>query len=371
MTSPAPSLSASDIGSYLRSKGWQRDGDWRGAGVWRLGSQARLLIPEQGQRDDDAELIQDAIRKVAKYEQRSEHDVVLDIAEPMVDAQYFKVHPDAPPGSISLPSGLRTVTGIHELIKTAAATVENGPRLLFEGRRTSQVDAFMQRVLLGTAVPGSYVLTARIPAEPAAQQQLTGLTSGDEFSGRAVGQRLYEAALAARDAADRVIREHQEFSVFYEALDAGVSANLCRALVDLGGQHKDSRFEIGFFWARGIPGQEPTDEVAFSSAMPAVLARAGDELAALARGRTAEITGQITDLHDRRGEQPRIKVAGQLAVHGQTAFPRRSIWIVLSRSDYETAIDAHRNEQTVEISGRLSSSARRLELHATAFRVFR
>src|SRR5487761_615899 len=100
MTSPAPVLSAAEISSYLRSKGWQRDGDWRGAGIWRLGNQARLLVPEQGQRDDDEELILDAVRKIAKYEQRPEIDVRLDITEPMVDAQYFTVHPDAPPGSI-------------------------------------------------------------------------------------------------------------------------------------------------------------------------------------------------------------------------------------------------------------------------------
>jgi hypothetical protein len=295
MTSPSPALSAADIGSYLRSKGWERDGNWRGAGVWRLGEQARLLIPEQGHRDDDEELIREAIRKVAKYEQRPESDILLEIAEPMVDTQYFKVHPDAPAGSIPLPSGLRVINGIHDLIKTAASTVENGPHLLFEGRRSAQIDSFLQSVLLGAAAPGSYVLTARIPTQPAAQQQLFTDERAEEFSGRAVARQLHRAALAAHDAAAEVIRQPQEFSVFYDAFEQGISANLCRSLSDLGGQRRDKPFEIGFTWARGIRVNEPTEEITFTSSMPAMFARAGDELAALARGRTARIIGTITE----------------------------------------------------------------------------
>lgn len=369
MTSPAPVLSAAEISSYLRSKGWQRDGDWRGAGIWRLGNQARLLVPEQGQRDDDEELILDAVRKIAKYEQRPEIDVRLDITEPMVDAQYFTVHPDAPPGSIPLPSGLRTVNGIHDLIKTAATTVENGPHLLFDRRRSSRVEEFLQRVLLGAAIPGSYVLTARIPAEPPGQQPLFEVGAGQEFSGRAVAIQLHTAAQAARNAAERVLGEQQEFSTFYDVFEQGVSANLCRALGDLGGQRRDRPFEIGFAWARGLEVQDRPQEIRFTDAMPRVLAKAGDELAALARGRTAQITGEITDLHDRRGEPSRIKVAGQLRVHGAEDFPRRSIWVVLSAGDYDIAIEAHRRGHSVEASGRLNSSGRRLELHADSFRV--
>jgi hypothetical protein len=371
MTSPIPALSAADIGSYLRSKGWERDGNWRGAGVWRLGEQARLLIPEQGHRDDDEDLIREALRKVAKYEQRPERDILLEITEPMVDTQYFKVHPNAPAGSIPLPVGMRAVTGIHDLIKAAATTVENGPRLLFEGRRSSRIETFLQSVLLGSAAPGSYVLTARIPAQPVTQQQLFGTSPDEEFSGRAVARQLRLATQAAYEATELVVRQHGEFSVFYDALERGVSANLCRALSELGGQGKQNPFEIGFAWARGVRGDEPTGEIAFTSTMPAVLARAGDELAALARGGTAEITGEITDLHDRRGERPRVKIAGQLRLHGATNYPRRSIWVVLTASDYDLAIDAHRNEQNVAVSGRLNPGGRRLELHATAFLVIR
>ena len=49
-------------------------------------------------------------------------------------------------------------------MSTAARTAEEGPRLLFEGRRSATVEEFLHRVILGAALPGSYVFTARVPA---------------------------------------------------------------------------------------------------------------------------------------------------------------------------------------------------------------
>jgi hypothetical protein len=371
MTSPEVDVRALDVSTYLESTGWQRDGNWRGASVWRLGSEARLLVPDRHEYEDADELIQAAISKIARYEERPERDVRLDIAEPMVDAQYFRTHPDAPPGSTPLPSGLRAVQGVHDLMRAAASTADEGPKLLYEGRRSRQVEMFLGRVLLGAGLPGSYVLTARIPAEPIGQQRLGLLVSEQEFSGRAVVSQLHGALQAARDAAERVLREEHQWAAFYDVVEQGVSANLCKALGDLGGQDKDRHFEIGFAWARALPSQELVKEVAFTDAMPGVLVKAGEELAALAKAGDAQITGLIEDLHNSRDEQPRIKVAGELRKADGSLLPRRAVWVVVSAADYDESMEAHRRDRTVQASGRLSTRRRRLELHATTFRILR
>ena len=121
--------------------------------VWRLGSEARLLIPDLHEYEDADELIQTAVAKIAKYEARPEHDVLLDIAEPMVDAQFYRIHPDAPSGSVPLPTGVKAAESVLNLMKTAATAVEQGLHLLYEGRRSQQVDGFLHRVLLGSATP--------------------------------------------------------------------------------------------------------------------------------------------------------------------------------------------------------------------------
>jgi hypothetical protein len=363
---------APDVSSYLASKGWQRDGERRGASIWHLGNQARLLVPDLQQYDDADLLIQEAVAKIAKFEARPERDVWRDIAEPMIDAQFFRLHPEAPSGSIPLPAGVRAVQGIFDVMKAAASVTEQGTPLLVEGNRTPLVKSFLRRVLLGSAVPGSYVLTARVPTALVGTQELEILDDNREFSGRAVVARLHTAVMAARTAAEQVVHEGHELDVFYSAAESGVSANLCKALSDLGGERRDRPFEIGFSWARGLPGQEPVPEITFTSEMPAILAKAGEELTTLARKGTARISGTITDLHAESYEPPRIKVWGDLQAPRQAKLLRhRSIWIVLSEAAYNEAIEAHRDRLDVAAAGELTTTGRRLELRASSFEVLR
>lgn len=363
----APDVRVPDVSSYLKSKGWQRDGDWRGASVWRLGEQARLLVPNRPEYDDANQLIEEAIAKIARYEGRPERDVWRDIAEPMVDAQFFRLHPDAPVGSIPLPAGVKAAAGILTLLKAAATVAEHGAPVLVEGRRSQRVDAFLHQVLLGSAMPGSYILTARMPAVPVGTQQLDIFEDATTFSGRSVAAGLRTALDAAWAAAQRVIRG-SELDTFYIAAESGVSANLCRALADLGGEKRDRPFEIGFTWARDLPGQDPGPEISFTEAMPAILSRASDELEALARQGTASIAGLITDLHDEPGDPARIKIRGDLRTPGQGRFPRRAIWIALNRDDYDKAIEAHQRGRYVRVTGELTTTGR-LELTAHSFEV--
>ncbi len=107
MTSFQTDIRPLDVSSYLASKGWQRDGDWHGASVWRLGTRARLLVPDLQEYDDADQLIREAVAKIARYEARPEFDVWQDIAEPMVDTQFFRLHPQTPTGSIPLPAGVK------------------------------------------------------------------------------------------------------------------------------------------------------------------------------------------------------------------------------------------------------------------------
>jgi hypothetical protein len=362
---------ARDVSGYLASKGWERDGDRNGASVWRLGNQARLLVPDLQAYDDADELIHAAVAKIARYEARPELAVWQDIAEPAVDAQFYRLHPaHAPAGSIPLPEGFKAARSIHNLLRFAATATEQGPGTYFEGNRSAQVNTFLHRVLLGSAAPGSYILTARIPAAPAGQQQLDFMNgAAQEFSGRAVMAHLHSALEATRAAAASALRDRGDLGAFYESVEQGVSANLCEALSDLGGEQRNQPFEIGFSWARAVPAQRPAQEVKFTGAMPQILAMAAGELVALARSGTARITGTITDLHDERNEPSRIKVKGELRVSKKENFPRRPIWVVLGPADYQTAIDAHRRGRHVAAEGHLTTTRRRLELRADTFQV--
>lgn len=369
MTSFDTTIRARDVSEYLGSKGWQRDGERNGATVWRLGAQARLLVPDVHEYDDADDLIQEAVAKIARYEARPELDVWRDIAEPMMDSQFFRLHPDAPSGSIPLPAGVKAAQGILGLLKSAATVTESGTPLLTEGRRTGRVDAFLHRVLLGSAIPGSYVLTAKVPVDPIGQQELQILGTSREFSGRTVIRQFHTALESAWSAASQVLDEPDQVDAFYAAAEDGVSPGMCRALADLGGEKRDMPFEIGFSWARGLPGEQSVAEIRFAAQMPRIFAAAAEELEALSRNGVAVITGVITDLHDEDNEPSRIKIKGELQAPDKR-FPRRSIWVQLNAADYNAAIEAHRRRDQVQAIGRFAATGS-LKLRADNFQVLR
>jgi len=150
----------------------------------------------------------------------------------------------------------------------------------------------------------------------------------------------------------------------------GVSANLCRGLGELGGQAKDRPVEIGFTWARGLPGPEAARPVFFTGAMLSVIAQAGTELEALAKSGEAQITGQVETLNLSPGEEPRIKVVGEVRAETQTIV-RRALWVIVSMNQYTQATEAQREGWPVQASGRLVTPQRRLEMRPRHFTVLR
>jgi hypothetical protein len=372
MKTPASEVNATDVTSYLASRGWERDEDWHGASVWKLGRQARLLVPLSPEYEDDDALLEEAVRKIAKVEERPLRNVLLDIAEPDVDVQYFRAYPDAPSGTIPLPSGLKAVQSINNLMRSAADTVEKGPHLFISGRRSALVDSFLHRVMLGAAAPGSYVLTARVPTTTLRPEGLDGTS---EFSGRTVVKQLYRALSAAFAGAQQVITDRRMGSsspvaVFSDKMTDGVSANICKALGDLGGEQRNRAFEVGFTWARSAQEQLAAGPMRFTGEMAAILWRAGDELETLVKSRQARIKGQVKHLRERPyGYQARIE--GQLSVEGGELSDRNGLWVALNDEQHNQAIQAYREHWELDIEGHLSTEYGGLELVIGTFRVLR
>lgn len=392
MTESTATVDPADLNGYLASRGWHQEGTSRGAFIWGLGPDCRLLVPERREYDDDAELLAEAVHLLARFEERPEPDLLLDISQPMVDTQLYRMHPDAPSGTISLPAGLIAVQAIHDLIRAAAITAEQGPQLLIEGRRSTPVDRFLRQVSLGSARPGSYVLTSRIPAghgvptregqqldlmpaesDSAPAEELKAVSSVG-LAGRRVVSTLHRAIRTARAAAADALRDGGQLGSFYDGVELGLSANLCHALADLGsfGRHHSGHyrsFEVGFGWARAMPVDEPSEAVAFSENMVGILSLAGDELTDIARSGPARLTGQVEILKRGPGEQPRIKIVGELRKEDGTVLGRRSMWVTVSPAQYETAWEAQQSGQDMVVDGRLGTRRGRLQIEPSRIEV--
>src|SRR5260370_16186833 len=57
MADPETAIDPSELSGYLASRGWRREGSWRGAAVWELETSGRLLIPDHREYEDDGELL--------------------------------------------------------------------------------------------------------------------------------------------------------------------------------------------------------------------------------------------------------------------------------------------------------------------------
>ncbi|SDL63391.1 hypothetical protein [Nonomuraea jiangxiensis] len=352
-------IDPASLAGYLASRGWRNEGTWRGAEVWQ-GADTRLLIPPQREYPDDDELLAEAVAKLAVLEDRPAEEILLDIAEPLVDTVDVRTQPDTPSGTIPLLSGVKAVDSICELLDTAARTVEEGPRLIFTGRRSGVVQDFLGSVRLGTSKPGSYIFTARVPvASRDVQASLFEEDDTDPF-GRQVLVTMDKALRAAQTACTQVIRGTASFDIIEEYVDQGVSADLCEAVSGLAGHGVDRPFSIAVGWARGL--DSPSGEaIEFSATMAGVLSQAAKQLRDLARVGTATITGVIEDLHYDDVEPPRIKIRGELQTSSSESLAR-AIWVVLSRRQYESIAPLHYQRATVRVRGRLTTTGRRLEM---------
>ncbi|GAB4587630.1 hypothetical protein [Nocardia sp. IFM 10818] len=327
--------------------------------MWEQVEVGRLLVPARLEYPDDAELLHTAVRQLANIEGRAPWEVALDIAEPEMDIPSFRLQPDTPSGTIPLPSALKAMQGIHDLLKVSAQTVELGTRLLYVGPRSKQVDNFLQRVRIGTTRPGSYIFDARVPVSTPAQLTLDAEWS-NELAGRVVTTGLFKAVNAAHAAAASVTRGDAGFGCFDDAVEEGVSANLCAALGNLGGAEKNRPFEIGIAWARSETAELPSRTLSFSHHMVRALVSASSELEKLAKSGHATITGMVETLDWHANEEPRVRVKGELQTRADTF--QRSIWIVLSQEDYRRAFAAQETQRPLRVRGELTPARKRLEM---------
>lgn len=355
-------IRVADLMSYLDATGWRRqpEAPWPGASVWEHADGHSALLPAREDMDDAAERSQEVLRMLATIEGRQASEIEEDIRHPLVDTQTIHTHPTLPSGYVDLLTGRKIVNAVRDLYATAARTAVEGPRLRFRGRPSTPVEDFLRTVQLGPSKAGSYVLTLRIPMEAPSQPQLWD--DGRPLPRQTVTL-LHRAVAATRIAASVVAVDPMSYSAFDEAVEHGVSADLCEALSDLSGVRQQWPFEISFRWARGITPLPATETVAFPAGTGVVIRQAGEKLKALADSGWARITGLVLTMHDDPpSDRWRIRVRGELATENALPESPRSLWIRLSESEYERARSAQQRQLKVRAEGRLEVARRRTEL---------
>ena len=354
--SPRPIVA--DIRSYLRAAGWRRRLEtWQDASIWANADGYEVLVPPTDDLADTDLRVREILTVLTTVERRPRDEIAGDISAPFADTLSCRTFPDdQPAGFTSLPAGLRGLHGVRDLVCAAARTVVEGPLSAFPGGTPPEVGELLHRVQLGPARPGSYVLTVRVPLDERPDGTPAPL-------GRRVSRQLYAAVAAARSASVRAADDH-ELVAFDDAVDEGVSANLCDALSGLAGGERRQPFEVSFRWGRGIASEVPARTVQFPSGAGAVLSAAATRLRRAGAAGDAAVAGVVESLYDQAQgtDRWRVKVRGELTSRAGTA-PARTVWVRLDGQEpYDLAIAAHQEKRRVRARAALTARRGRTEL---------
>lgn len=355
---PAGELASVDLAGvivYLRATGWRETGTYARTVIWTQtvdGAEAEVLVPVNAELRDYPTRLAELVTTLSAVEQRPVAEVLQDLRSPTLDVQYIRTMPDGPSGSIPLHEGYLALGGVRELFLAAATSAVSVTRpTVLPSQKPPQARGFLDQVRLGQTSRGSYVLRVETPLPP---PDIT-----PPVSSREVLLHLYQVTSSAHAAAAESA-DGPDLTAFAERVGDGVSANLCQALADIGGQ-RQSTFELQFSWAPASPVSLDTPAVRFDRSLITVLKAGAKYLRKLPVNEAATVFGRVVDLHrtptDRLGK---VQIEGVVEADGQRYEGR--VTMRLASRDYDLALSAHRTQHPLRVVGQLRHTGRYFEI---------
>jgi hypothetical protein len=276
------------------------------------------------------------------------------LAAAAADALRFRKETSTPSGLIPWRQGQELIEAARSaMIAGAKAYME--PARQFSSRFGTFAGRYLDAVLMGQTAPGSYVVTALVPADvyvPLRSRQVQGfgLPGIDVATGREVTDALAKALEATVEAIDHY-RSTASLSAFQDGVSRGVSFELSDAVRSLAADSDGADITIEWDRANGnisildAP-RASTSHFTFQSGDASILERAKVQL-------------QMDRAPERETIQGRVhlltrKEAGGPGVVGIDDGRRKYRLRLEGDDDYHRAVQAHDADHLVTISGELS-----------------
>jgi len=238
----------------------------------------------------------------------------------------------------------------------AAACAEINVRPNFGPRVPDLARDYMDHVRLGQTERGSYVVT--VISEVAAPAQRAILPDDAAHFQipfeRRVTSKLVMALSAARDAADTVVQGSEGYGAFDDAVEAGVSANLCDAVARIGTESAGANVQIGVEWASSRPATvRAPSGVSFDSAELPVVREAVAYLRQLGPFDSEMVAGIVSRLTREKDDE-----IGTIVIEGEARGEKRKVHVELPDDQYDLAVQAHKTRRPIMIRGTLYKRGR-------------
>jgi hypothetical protein len=220
------SINPLEVASYLEIQGWNKQRQINDiASIWTLelaeGDNVEILLPLNPEFRDFSARMKEVLQNLEIVENRSQLEIITNLKTPLAEIVQISVnHSEIINGSIPISQGVQLFESAKKLMWSAASSAVQ-PKPYFKGGSFSEVTDYMQKLRLGHTKEGSYVLTIISPLK------VDNYQSSDCFE-RKVTRTLFQALNIISLAHEQKLSERE--SVLNEAIEEGVSANLCDAL---------------------------------------------------------------------------------------------------------------------------------------------
>jgi hypothetical protein len=251
-----------DLSQYLRANGWHALAASAGSEVseWSKKTsdgEVEISCPRHNRWRDYARRIREVLMELSRDEQRSEFEIFRDIQSSTRDVIRLRaIVRGRTDGTIPLEDGAQLARCARSLMLAAACSAFE-PRRAYHTRKPPVATDYIRDLSLGQTEIGSFVMTVVSPVPPALHQ--TSLQFGeppDSSFSRRVTTTLATALSAVTQAAQQSM-DDGELTHFEEAVDLGVSADLCESLSMVNACTNIEAFSINIGWAVARPEHHP------------------------------------------------------------------------------------------------------------------
>ena len=344
-------VSPTALSAYARSLGWSK-GEPFGASsdVYQHDGHAEIVLPRTQNIADYASVVWRLLSAFSDVTMLPALSVYRDLVTADRDVVRFRLLDSADDGAIPVEVGVTAIQAARDLILSAACSLRER-RAAFRAGANREATDYLEQVRIGQTELGSYVVRVLSPVVPYPMQGslFDDAEPSEQPLGRQMTHHLARTLDAARQATDQASSGDED--AFQQAVQAGVSANLCEALEKMSGT--GSTVQASFSWACTRPLSNVVSSLRFVAADSPVLREAGQVLRAKEPSPDQSVFGFV-----KRLERDEHQSDGTISVTGLVEGRRRTVRATLSQSDYHRVIEAHRTKSAVVLRGDLERSSK-------------
>ena len=357
------SITALNLAAYLRKTGWQYQGKrGRNAHIYTIATQQRrntVAVPVFEPLDDHAERITDAIEIICQAENRPPSAVFLDLAKADNDSVRIASTNGAGHSPLTISNSAGLLEAANDLMFYSARAAEDARsrnfRAAFRGGASAQVSSFLNNLTFSPDFLRGYRLTMYSPVPVRLEDSSAHTPDTDETPFAREATQTLAQALSATSEAVSIAVESQSSGHFRNAIEKGVTANLCDALSRLAKGGKGVSIEIN--WSLLRVSRTPPHSVAITYQHADILSSAANTLRTSDPSREELVSAHVIELA-RRPEEFDGRATLLVLRDGRNVRMSADF----NQDDYATVIDAFESQTPLSLIGDVHRNAGRLEL---------